>query len=924
MPRSALHRRLMGARAALLVEAVWPLVVPVLALILCFLALAWLGLFTVLPIWLRIGVVAVFGVALLFALAAFRQLSLPDDRMGRARLDRDSGLKHRPVVAASDQLGNGAEDATTAALWRLHQAQAERQLASVRVKRPRPDVARRDPVAWRYASLLAAFAAFFVAGPEWQGRLLAAFDWQTPPVPQVPPRIDAWVDPPSYTGRAPIFLSRAEKPDAPDQKIAVPVGSTIVVRVTPPDGMSIETNGQFEAKTAEAKTAEAKTVEAKATDAKPSAPVRPAQKPAVAGAAPTSLEQRYTVAGDGSVTVRSGSRVISSYALSAIPDKAPSVAFLGLERATKGDGLTLKYRVEDDYGVAGGVATFEALPGKDGSAHRTLGEAPSIALVIPGTSGAPAEAEVSADLSDHPWAGTKVRIKLSVKDDPGQVGESAPAEVVIPQRPFSNPLAKALVEQRRSIVMNPDERQRPLIALSALMSEPEAFETSLAVYTGLKIASTRLHAARSDAQLLDVADWLWGMALEIEDGGLSKAEKELRAAQERLREAIDRGASPDEIKRLAEDLKRAMDRYMREFAQKNRNDKQNQAQRDPNAKTLNQDDLRKILEKIEELTKNGQFAEAQRLLEKLNEMMKNLQTAEGGGGDGQDQRSSDLDKQADELDKLTRDEQRLRDRTYREGQERQRGQQQGQNGQGGQQQGQPRQGSRQQGQQQGQQGQRGGQQNGQGQKGQSQQGQGQGQQGQGQQGQGQGQGQNDQTAEGDQGGTGGGTLENRQQRLRDQLGQLQRRLKELGAEGEQGLGEAEDAMRDSERALREGQNGQAVDSQGRALDGLRKGARGLAQQLQKSGEGRDQALGEDQPGRLPNSAQTDPLGRNPLDRGNAQNGGQNDGRLNADGRGGGTIEERARAVLDELRRRLGEATRPQIELEYVERLLRGN
>ena len=836
--------------------------------------------------------------------------------MGRARLDRDSGLVHRPVAAVSDHLGNGAEDATTLALWRLHQAQAERQLASIRVKRPRPDVARRDPIAWRYASLLAAVAAFFVAGPEWQGRLFAAFDWQTPPVAQVPPRIDAWVDPPAYTGRAPIFLSRSEKSETGDQTIAVPTGSTVVVRVTPPDGMSIETSGAFELKTAEAKAPDGKNSEGKNSDIKTSDIKASAAKSATS-VPQTSLEQRYTVAGDGSVTIRSGGRTVSSYALSAIPDKAPSVAFLGLERATKGDGLTMKYRVEDDYGIASGVATFEALPKKDGSPHRTLGEAPSIPLVIPGASGAPAEGEVSADLSDHPWAGVKVRIKLTVKDDPGQIGESAPAEVIIPQRPFSNPLAKALVEQRRDIVMNPDERQRPLIALSALMSEPDAFETSLAVYTGLRIATTRLRAARSDADLLDVAEWLWSMALEIEDGGLSKAEKELRAAQERLREAIERGASPEEIKRLAENLKRAMDRYMREFAQKNRNDKQNQAQRDPNAKALNQDDLRKILEKIEELTKNGQFAEAQRLLEKLNEMMKNLQTAEGGG-EGQDQRDSDLSKQADELDKLTRDEQRLRDRTYREGQERQRGQQQqGQNGQ--QQQGnQSRQGSRQQGQQgqQGQQqGQRGGQQNGQGQKGQSQQGQGQGQNGQGT---------GDQSAETDPNGTGGGTLETRQQRLRDQLGQLQRRLKELGAEGEQGLNDAEDAMRDSERALREGQNGQAVDGQGRALDGLRKGARGLAQQLQKSGEGRDQALGEDQPGRLPNAAQTDPLGRNPLDRGSAQNGGQNDGRLNADGRGGGTIEERARAVLDELRRRLGDAARPQLELDYVERLLRGN
>ena len=46
---------------------------------------------------------------------------------------------------------------------------------------------------------------------------------------------------------------------------------------------------------------------------------------------------------------------------------------------------------------------------------------------------------------------------------------------------------------------------------------------------------------------LAVADWLWVMALDIEDGGLSDAEQALRAAQERLQQAMDEGASDEEL-----------------------------------------------------------------------------------------------------------------------------------------------------------------------------------------------------------------------------------------------------------------------------------------------------------------------------------------------------------------------------------------
>jgi hypothetical protein len=168
-----------------------------------------------------------------------------------------------------------------------------------------------------------------------------------------------------------------------------------------------------------------------------------------------------------------------------------------------------------------------------------------------------------------------------------------------------------------------------------------------------------------------------------------------------------------------------------------------------------------------------------------------------------------------------------------------------------------------------------------------------------------------------------GELKQGQQALREQLKKLLEELKKKGlgqnGAGEQGqdlddLGRAGDSMGDAEGALGEGNADSAVDGQGKALEALRKGAQGLAQALQQQ---MGQGPGPGQPGRNgPARAQqdTDPLGR-PL-RGRDYG---DDVTVKVPGE---IDVQRARRILEELRKRLGEATRPQQELDYIERLLK--
>ena len=127
------------------------------------------------------------------------------------------------------------------------------------------------------------------------------------------------------------------------------------------------------------------------------------------------------------------------------------------------------------------------------------------------------------------------------------------------------------------------------------------------------------------------------------------------------------------------------------------------------------------------------------------------------------------------------------------------------------------------------------------------------------------------------------------------------------------LGEAGEAMGEAEGDLGEGDAEGAVGSQGRALEAMRKGAQGLAQSMQQNGFG----PGPGQPGRNGQARaqqDTDPLGR-PL-RGRDYG---DDVTVKVPGE---IDAQRARRILEELRKRFGESSRPQLELDYIERLLK--
>jgi len=830
--RLQLTQALQRAKYAIAWERSWPHLARLLTVVGLFLVVSWAGLWLALPFVARavgLGLFVLSALGVLLPLARFRW---PSREEALGRLDRGTGIRHRPATALTDTLAT--PDPVAHALW---QAQRQRTLASIKRIRaglPSPRLAIHDPWALRALVAVMMVAAYVAAGDERALRTEAAFDWNGVLSP-ANIRVDAWVTPPLYTGKPPVILSAANKEAAIPAAgpLPVPAGSTLIVRSS---GGTLDVVGG------------GGVTEAVPTEQAPKG----------------TNERHFTIAGDGTAHVRAPSGQ-PQWKFSAIPDRAPTISLAkDPERQARGS-LQMSYKIEDDYGVTEAQAHFAVRPGdapKAATAPRPLFDPPQFPLVLPNARTRNGVGQTVKDLSEDPYAGADVTLSLTAKDEAGNEGRSEPFNMRLPERLFTKPLARALIEQRRILALDANQNSQVYAALEALMIAPELFTPEAGQYLGLFSVARQLEAARTDDAKREVVASLWALAVTIEDGNITDVDKALRAAQDALKQALERGASDEEIKKLTENLRAALDNFLRQLAEQLRNNPQQLARPlDPNTRVMRQQDLNNMIERMERLSRSGDKDAARQLLEQLQQMLENLQMAQPGQSDG------DMEQALNELGDMIRKQQQLRDKTFRQGQDSRRDRMRGKQG--------------------------------------------------------------DQSMS---------DLQQDQQGLRDRLNKLQRELAKRGmgqgqrgekgsrgeqgqqgqqgeqGDGEDGLGEADSAMGDASGRLGEGNADGAVDSQGRALEALRKGAQSLAEAMQGEGEGQADGPGTRAGRQQSGGNQSDPLGR-PLH-----------GREFGDDltvKIPGEIDvQRVRRILEELRRRLADPQRPQIELDYIERLLK--
>jgi uncharacterized protein (TIGR02302 family) len=807
-PDAPFLTRLRLARAALLWERVWPACWPVLAVLASFLILGLFDLLPLLPGLLHAALLLGSGAAIVVALAVItRRIVLPDRIAARRRLEEASGLEHRPLQALADRPST-ALDPQAAQLWQAHRRRMAAATRRLRIGLPAAGLAGIDPLGLRALLAMLLLIGAIDAGVDWRERLVRAL---TPPFPGGSPALaaslDIWITPPEYTGFAPQFL----RPKT-TETIHVPTGSALLAQVHGGNAvprLAIDGEGH----------------DFDAVDKQ-------------------NFRTTATLTSGKQLAVIQAGTTLGSWPIEITPDSPPKIAFAKPPAATPRAALRIDYQASDDYGVEGVKAVIRRDGGKPD-------EAIEIEAPLPGLHLKQAQATSYHDLTPHPWAGLPVEVRLIATDALGQTGESEPVRMKLPERVFNHPIARAIIEQRKELVIDPGSRAAVADTLSDLHERPNLYRDDTIVFLGLRLAEQRLRLNDDEKSIAEVEQLLWDTALRVEDGRMSLAERELRRLQQELQDALAKNAPDEEIDRLMRELQQALDRYLQALAENlARNPDQAEQPIDP-SQIVTGSDLQRMIDRARELARDGARDQARELLSQLRNMLENLRMAKPG--QVPQRGSSQAQQMMRGMHDLMQRQQQLLDRSFR-------AQQQAQQGRMGQR-GQP------------------------------------------------GGDQQDATSE-------MGDAAGQQEGLRRMLGEMMRRLGDGFGEIPDPLGRAERAMRDAAEALQRRQPGEAIGPQTEALDQLQQAAREFAQQMQRRlgrGNPDDNDVGatDSEPR---DQVERDPLGRpmsnnGTLDRGDVKIPDQN------------TLQK-AREILDELRRRAGERFRPEIELDYIERLLK--
>jgi uncharacterized protein (TIGR02302 family) len=868
------------SRLALVGERTWEALLWPFLVLAAFLIISLLDLWSVLPLLVHRGLLVAFGVALLVSLLPLIRFPVPTRAEALRRLERNADIKHRPASSYEDRLGTTPRG-DTALLWTAHRERLSKLVAKLKPRWPIPRSDRKDPYAIRSALLLVLIVAALAAGPNRFDRIAAAFSPAARTATALL-RLDAWVTPPVYTGVAPIVLADGSQPVGADTEtfraLSVPERSELIVRAYAPHGESVSLVSRAD------DGSEAKTVAPKTTGSQ------------------GLMEFTLALTTPRAADVKVGGNTVAKWRFDLIKDEAPQISLIGNPTTTPRGALRLSFRATDDHGVASAEARFVLADSKEAAApvpepeggkpkSDPLLEAPLMPLQLPHTNAKQVEGKSTQDLTAHPWAGLMVRMTLVARDQAGQMGLSEPYDFILPERNFTKPLAKAVVEQRKKLVRERDSAERVAMALDALTVGDELTIPDKSVYLALRDAYWRLDTDQSPESIASVVSQLWDVALRIEDGNIPEAERDVKSAQDRLSEALKQNASPEEIQRLVDDLRKALARYLQALAEQAQQKGNLPEQKNQNGdQVVSDQELDKLLNNIEKLAKSGSKDLAEQMLSELKDILDRLQT----GTFSDNAKQQRVSKMMKDLNDLVSKQQKLLDETFKAKREQGGGKQAdqfsvsppgqpmefgpgiymapfGNPQEEGDSNGQTTEGSE------SSQGKSGG------------RGQQRGQRAQ----QGQRPGQFD-------------DLSKRQGDLRDSLQSLIDRFRIEGANPPEQFKDAQAAMGNAQEAMGEPNLDRATEEQGRALDQLRQGAQSLAEQMMDKGEA--------QAGKGQGNSGKDPLGR--PDRSNRPD-------LGLSVKVPDEIDiQRAREVLDELRHRLGDPTRPMIELDYLERLIR--
>ena len=511
------------------------------------------------------------------------------------RLEQDNGAQHRPLGTISDELSN-PERTMSRALWSWNKRRALENLSTLK-----PAKARRavyDPYFVRAITLIFFLSGVYVAGVHgphriWRG--LTPFEFTAK---KSSDDIVMTITPPAYTGLSPMVIKTAMHGE-----IEIPTGSKLKISLHGGFGTPyLQVGNAHFAFTPAGK------------DYLLETPV------------PEDARQMR-------ITQTFFPRATWNYKL--IPDEAPTIEMVRSPEVLPDGSIKFPMNVADDYGV------------KTLTMHMEIGaiSLPANALGAPISESrsimSPAKTKLAIapvyNLAGHPWAGQPVKFTFEAEDGAGHKTTSAPIAISLPERTFSHPLARALINLRKQLIANPLDDHRPIeTTLENIMEYPQNFQGDWIIELALRSAASRLHwADRTLKTAQEVFDLLWDTALRLEDGNLSIAERHLRDAQNALEDALKNpNLSNDQIAKLTQNLRAAMNEYLTSLAREMqkrmaKDEPMPMLSKDDMAKMIDEDGLNSMINQMESQMASGDRDAARKLLSRMQNMTDALSHGQG-------------------------------------------------------------------------------------------------------------------------------------------------------------------------------------------------------------------------------------------------------------------------------------------------------
>jgi uncharacterized protein (TIGR02302 family) len=573
----------------LLWERAWNRLWAPCTVLLFFIALALLNIPAFFGTTGHVLLASFFALALVAAFLRTKEpFVLPTRRDVERHMEKVSALEHRPLEALHDKPIEGLSGESLG-LWQKHLQKASRYIDRLRIYVPQPDVARRDRLALRHAAAILLAVGLVVAQNDSIPRLRQAFQPDIGSlIPQKAVAFDLWITPPEYTHEAAIFLATSgQGVVARDQEVRVPEGSILKLRLS---GYRFTPRFQYAGQPYE-----------------------------LTETAPGNYTLELPLQQSGGLRLSSLFSPLGQWSITTAPDTAPDISITQIN-TTPRFAVKISYDAHDDYGIVKMSGIVSPAPDKPGSKTYRFDIPPSD------------KTGHVEDLTSHPWAGLPVTISLEAEDNAGHKTLSAPAAFTLPERPFTNPTAKRIIEERKKLLQEKDILTRRAVAqnLADIADQPLTYKNDRHVFLALDIAVKRLIYGTGDDAASSVPTLLWDVALKLEDGGLSLAQQELRNSLQKMSDALnDKDLSKAQMQDIIDDVQKKMQQYVRSLAA----ELQQRLQQGKKIPTLPPDlaqrfmkniDIRKMLEQMRQLAQMNSREDLQKMAENLKNAIDNI------------------------------------------------------------------------------------------------------------------------------------------------------------------------------------------------------------------------------------------------------------------------------------------------------------